>query len=84
MYAAAEFGTPHFQRIRGNHISRSVPVAVLLSIELWLRLTGFRFIDWGLQNQYDEQGDQIVPRPMGSEEDEERFAAWREGRTGFP
>jgi cryptochrome len=43
-----------------------------------------RFIDWGLQNQYDEEGKEIRPRPRGDAEDEERFAAWREGRTGFP
>ncbi|EIW67847.1 hypothetical protein TREMEDRAFT_21150, partial [Tremella mesenterica DSM 1558] len=43
-----------------------------------------RYIDWGLQNQYDEQGREILPRPRGKEEDERRFEAWREGCTGFP
>lgn len=43
-----------------------------------------RFIDWGLQNQYDSEGKEIEPRPRGDEVDEERFAAWKEGRTGFP
>ena len=42
------------------------------------------FIDWGLRNEYDDEGNEIKPRPKGDEEDEERFAAWREGRTGFP
>jgi cryptochrome len=44
----------------------------------------FSFIDWELQNQYDSNGEEIKPRPKGSEEAEERFAAWKEGRTGFP
>lgn len=43
-----------------------------------------RFIDWGLQNEYDDAGNEIKPRPRGDEEQEERLAAWREGRTGFP
>jgi cryptochrome len=43
-----------------------------------------RYIDWGLQNQYDKDGQEILPRPRGGDEDEERLAAWREGRTGFP
>jgi hypothetical protein len=43
-----------------------------------------RFIDWGLQNQYDDEGKEIRPRPKGSDEDEERLLSWREGRTGFP
>lgn len=41
-------------------------------------------MDWGLQNQYNEAGEEILPRPKGDEVDEERFEAWREGRTGFP
>jgi cryptochrome len=45
---------------------------------------GRRFVDWGLQNQYNEAGEEILPRPKGDEVDEERFEAWREGRTGFP
>jgi len=43
-----------------------------------------RYIDWGLQNEYDDGGNEIRPRPRGDEEQEERLAAWREGRTGFP
>ncbi|WWD22279.1 hypothetical protein CI109_106770 [Kwoniella shandongensis] len=45
-----------------------------------------RFIDWSLQNQYDpKSGQEISPRPRSdNEEAEERFEAWREGRTGFP
>ena len=43
-----------------------------------------RYIDWGLQNEYDKEGNEIQPRPRGDEEQEERLAAWREGRTGFP
>ena len=85
MYAAAEHGTPHFQRIRGNAASRSVH-RTPFTIKIGKALTKIRFIDWGLQNQYDEEGNEITPRPTkpGDEEDEERFAAWREGRTGFP
>jgi cryptochrome len=77
MYAAAEYGTPHFERIRGNKACRYVDSLILTRADN-------RFIDWGLQNQYDEEGKEIRPRPRGDEEDEERFAAWREGRTGFP
>ncbi|ORY31961.1 FAD binding domain of DNA photolyase-domain-containing protein [Naematelia encephala] len=64
MYASAEAATRHFERIRGNHVSR--------------------YIDWGLQNQYDPSGHEILPRPRGDLVDEERFEAWKEGRTGFP
>ena len=41
-------------------------------------------MSWGLQDRYDQSGEEIRPRPRGDEVDEERFAAWREGRTGFP
>ena len=44
----------------------------------------YRYVDWGLQNQYDKDGEEILPRSNGEEEDERRLAAWREGRTGFP
>jgi cryptochrome len=47
-------------------------------------MMGIRYIDWGLQNEYDEEGNEILPRPPGDPVDEERFAAWKEGRTGFP
>ncbi|KAL7419958.1 hypothetical protein Q5752_004921 [Cryptotrichosporon argae] len=43
-----------------------------------------RFIDWKLQNAYDDSGDEIVPRPRGDDVDEDRLLRWREGRTGFP
>ncbi|KAK4686103.1 cryptochrome, partial [Tremellales sp. Uapishka_1] len=43
-----------------------------------------RYIDWGLQNQYNDEGKEILPRPSGDAIDEERFAAWKDGRTGFP
>lgn len=43
-----------------------------------------RYIDWKLQNQYDGDGNEILPRPRGDDVDEERFMAWKEGRTGFP
>uniref|UniRef100_A0A0W0FWC1 Photolyase/cryptochrome alpha/beta domain-containing protein n=1 Tax=Moniliophthora roreri TaxID=221103 RepID=A0A0W0FWC1_MONRR len=43
-----------------------------------------RYIDWHLQNQYDGDGKIIVPRPRGESEAEDRFLAWKEGRTGFP
>ncbi len=42
------------------------------------------FIDWGLQNKYDAADEEISPRPKDDPIDEERFEAWREGRTGFP
>lgn len=45
---------------------------------------GGRYIDWALQNEYDEDGNEILPRPKGDPQDEERFLAWKEGRTGFP
>ncbi|KAK8845330.1 hypothetical protein IAR55_006043 [Kwoniella newhampshirensis] len=65
MYACAEACTPHFERIRGNHVCR--------------------YIDWALSNQYDSTGHEISPRPRSdNEEAEERFEAWREGKTGFP
>jgi cryptochrome len=48
-----------------------------------VRLTS-RYIDWKLQNQYDDGGNEILPRPKEDEVDEERLLAWREGRTGFP
>jgi len=74
MYAAAEYGIPHFQEIRGNHAF----------YEIFMSRADDSFIDWGLRNEYDDEGNEIKPRPKGDEEDEERFAAWREGRTGFP
>ncbi|WVR03300.1 hypothetical protein IAU60_000291 [Kwoniella sp. DSM 27419] len=44
-----------------------------------------RFIGWALQNQYDEEGREILPRPRDEDERAETyFEAWREGRTGFP
>lgn len=43
-----------------------------------------RYVDWALQNEYDEDGNEILPRPKGDPKDEERFLAWKEGRTGFP
>ncbi len=43
-----------------------------------------RFLNWKLRNEYDDEDNLVLPRPRGSEQDEERFAAWREGRTGFP
>ncbi|EEB96886.1 hypothetical protein MPER_03894, partial [Moniliophthora perniciosa FA553] len=42
------------------------------------------YIDWHLQNQYDGDGKIIVPRPRGESQAEDRFLAWKEGRTGFP
>jgi cryptochrome len=49
-----------------------------------VKLISGRYIDWKLQNQYDEEGNEILPRPKEDEVDEERFLAWKEGRTGFP
>jgi cryptochrome len=66
--------------LRGSGGTRPVGMLIISS----LAEADNRFIDWGLQNQYDEEGKEIRPRPRGDEEDEERFAAWREGRTGFP
>ena len=66
--------------LRGLGETRPVGTFMLALVHI----TYARFIDWGLQNQYDEEGKEIRPRPRGDEEDEERFAAWREGRTGFP
>lgn len=73
-------GTPHL----GQSIIPLIHHSQVIRDRHWT--DGTRFIDWGLQNQYDEDGNEITPRPTkpGDEEDEERFAAWREGRTGFP
>jgi hypothetical protein len=70
----------------GHRISKGSGATRHVGMSQFPSLTGAdaRFIDWGLQNQYDEEGKEIRPRPRGDEEDEERFAAWREGRTGFP
>ena len=43
-----------------------------------------RYIDWKLSNEYDKEENEIVPRPKREDVAEERLAAWREGRTGFP
>ncbi|WRT63450.1 uncharacterized protein IL334_000355 [Kwoniella shivajii] len=44
-----------------------------------------KYVAWSLQNQYDSDGNEILPRPKDEDEiAEERFQAWREGRTGFP
>lgn len=66
-FHCAQYGTPNFQRIRGNPVCR--------------------YIDWGLQNQYDEEtGEQKIELEIGEEEQEdwEKFIAWKEGRTGYP
>lgn len=81
MYACAEAVNPDFERIRGNPVCRSVTYPAVLEKGADRLL---RFIDWGLQNQYDSDGKEILPRPRDDEVDEERFEAWREGRTGFP
>lgn len=36
------------------------------------------------QNEYDEDGKLVFPRPPGDALSEERFLAWKFGRTGFP
>ncbi|OCF70856.1 hypothetical protein I204_08486 [Kwoniella mangroviensis CBS 8886] len=44
-----------------------------------------KYVAWSLQNQYDKEGNEILPRPRDKDEQaEERFQAWKEGRTGFP
>ncbi|TIB79690.1 hypothetical protein E3Q22_02359 [Wallemia mellicola] len=43
-----------------------------------------RLIDWKLRNVYDENGEQIIPRPKGPKEDEEALQKWADGFTGFP
>lgn len=43
-----------------------------------------RLIDWKLRNVYDENGEQIIPRPKGPKEDEEALQKWADGLTGFP
>ncbi|WWC57893.1 uncharacterized protein I303_100428 [Kwoniella dejecticola CBS 10117] len=44
-----------------------------------------KYVAWALQNQYDDNGNEILPRPRDEDEEaEKRFEAWREGRTGFP
>lgn len=43
-----------------------------------------RVIDWKLCNSYDEDGEQIIPRPKGTKEDEEALEKWKHGNTGFP
>ncbi|KAF7972152.1 hypothetical protein HWV62_11133 [Athelia sp. TMB] len=36
------------------------------------------------QNVYDKDGRRVLPRPRGDDLSEERFEAWKFGRTGFP
>jgi cryptochrome len=45
-----------------------------------------RYINWRLQNQYDEHGGYLARQDyqFNDPEAEEHFAAWTEGRTGFP
>lgn len=43
-----------------------------------------RYMDWYLPNVYDKEGKLILPRPKGDPVSEERWAAFVEGRTGFP
>lgn len=66
-FHAAQAGTPNFQRIKGNPISR--------------------YIDWDLQNQYDEEtGEQLRDLVIDESNQDawDRFTAWRDGRTGYP
>ncbi|WWC67038.1 uncharacterized protein I206_100945 [Kwoniella pini CBS 10737] len=45
-----------------------------------------KYIDWSLQNQYDKNGNEILPRPKDEKDEqaEKRFEAWKKGETGFP
>lgn len=43
-----------------------------------------RVMDWDLQNEYDDKGEMVIPRPRGDERAEEWFEKWSTGRTGFP
>lgn len=57
--------------------------------QLTFPLSRLRFINWSLRNQYDDKGELILPRPRGSDKDEEMFLAYvsdkrRRWRTSYP
>ena len=45
-----------------------------------------RYIDWDLQNQYDEAGNGLRELVIdeSNQEANEKFLAWKHGRTGYP
>ncbi|KAH7926248.1 hypothetical protein BV22DRAFT_1104439 [Leucogyrophana mollusca] len=80
--------TKHPENLEGQLLFREMYFAAECAVGLpFGQIRGnaiCRFIDWRLQNQYDASGHRIHPRPLGDAEDEERFSAWQDGRTGFP
>lgn len=48
-----------------------------------LILMNYRFIDWDLQEVYDDAGQEVLPRPAGDPVAEERLRRWTAGTTGY-